>query len=205
MAYAHYWSRVIEFDRDAFSMAVEDIRLVIARAHDMGIRLAGPTGTGKPLLTPGTVSFNGSAHCRHRYRDLGRPFASHTASGVEEKEPPYDPKVEPYMSGPYLETRVCGGTCAAEPFIMDRVYMVRDWERPELPGRYACSCQTDFKPYDLITTIVLICVKERVGDAITISSENPEHGFEDALRMFREMFGFPSRFEIDKPEAALLL
>ncbi len=205
MAYAHYWNRAIEFDRETFVQAVEDIKMIIRRAQDMGLRLAGPAGKGKPQLGAETIAFNGSAACGHRYRDLGEPWAAPGATGVEEKEPPYDPRAEPYMSGPFLETRVCGGNCAGQAFFVDRKYLVRDWERSDGDGFFSCSCDTHFKPYDLVVTAALVRLKERLGDAITISSENPEKGFEDAKRFCRELFGFASRFEIEEPHAEILL
>jgi hypothetical protein len=205
MLYTHYWSRAADLDRDAFSKAAEDARLILSRGRDMGLAIAGPTGTGKPIITESTIAFNGSAFCGHRYRDLGKPFASETARGVEEVDPPYDAKKDDCLSGPFLETRVCGGICAAEPFLVDRVYLARDWERPEEPGTYSCSCMTHFKPYDLLVTATLIRLKEHLGKAIIISSENPDRGFDDALRICRELFGWPTRFEIEKPLAQVLI
>lgn len=205
MGYALYWNREIEFKRDAFERAVEDVVLILSRLSDMGVRLAGPAGKGKPQLGPETIAFNGSVLCGHRYRDLGKPRPSATATGVEEKEPPYDPKAEPWMSGPFLETRVCGGNCAGDPFFVDRKYIVRDWERTDDEGRYVCECETHFKPYDLAVAAVLVRLKEHLGDAIVIASQNDEHGFEDAKRLCRELFGWASKFEIEKPEREVLL
>lgn len=206
MAYAHYWSRVLEFDSEGFSQFVEDVHLIFSRAQDMGLRLAGPSGKGKPQVSQESVAFNGSASCGHRYRDIGYPWASPTAHGIEEVEPPYDLKSEPAESGgPFLETRVCGGSCAGAPFCIDRKYMVRDWERPGDHGFYDCSCDTHFKPYDLIVTAVLIRAKERLGDGVIITTENPVNGFEDAKRFCRELFGWAARFELQSPVAEILI
>ncbi len=208
MAYAHYWNRVIEFDREAFAEAVEDIRMIVARVQDMGMRVAGPGGKGKPHLGKESIAFNGSATCGHRYRDLGEPWPADDATGVEDREPPYDPSVEPYIGGgggPMLMTRVCGGNCAGAPFLVDRKYLVRDWERPVEGNRYDCTCDTHFKPYDLLVTAALVRLKERLGDAIRITSEDPDNGFEDAKRLCRELFGFASRFEVEPPQAQVLI
>lgn len=204
MGYSLFWSRLFELDRDAFMRFVSDVQEIIARAEDMGLRLAGPTGKGRPEIGPETIAFNGSATCGHRYRDLGSPWASPTATGIQEVEPPYDAKAEPWPSGPYLDTRVCGGSCAGEPFIVDRKYMVRDWERAESPKRYACSCATKFKPYDLIAAAVLVRLKEHLGDAVTIKSQNPENAFEDAKRFCRELFGWAEHFAIETRESEIL-
>jgi hypothetical protein len=204
MAYTLLWTRILELDRESFAKFAEDVRLILSRAEDMGIRLAGPTGKGKPDIGPETIAFNGSASCGHRFRDLGKPFGSPTASGIEEVDPPYDVKAEPWISGPMLETRVCGGNCAGEGFVVDRKYMVRDWERPEEPKRYACSCETHFKPYDLIVAAALVRLKERLGDGIKIAAENPENSFEDAKRFCRELFGWAVNFEIETRQAEIL-
>lgn len=204
MGYSHFWDRVTVFDREAFAKAMEDIGMILERGNEMGIKIAGPTGSGNPELTAETIAFNGAMRCGHKYRDLGKPFASVIATGVQEKEPPYDADAAPWFSGPFLDTRVCNGHCAAEPFVVDRQYLIRDWERPESDGRYSCSCETDFKPYDLLVTAVLIRLKERLGKAIVLSSVNPDHGFDDAKRLCRELFGFSENFEITTPHVEVL-
>ncbi len=205
MGYTHMWSRPPELDRELFMKTVEDVQAILTRCRDIGMKLAGPSGAGKPELTSETIAFNGLAACEHRYRDLGQPFASPTASGVEEREPPYDANAEPWFSGPYLDTRVCGGNCAAEPFVVDRKYMARDWDRIGPDGRFDSSCMTHFKPYDLAVTAAIMRLKERFGEAIEVSSENPDHGFDDAKRLCRELFGWGSRFEIKKTGTEVLL
>lgn len=204
MGYTHFWERKGEFDREPFLEALEDIKVILARMRDLGVKLAGPNGHGKPEITGETIAFNGSATCGHRYRDLGKPFASVIATGIEEKEPPYDPNAAPWFSGPFLDTRVCGGSCAAEPFVVDRKYLVRDWERADAAGLWSCSCETHFKPYDLAVTASLIRLKERLGDAIRISSENPDHGFDDAKRLCRELFGWGAKFELERQQTEIL-
>lgn len=205
MGYSHFWSRALELDREAFARAVEDVQIILARVRDMGVRISGPSGSGKPELDGETIAFNGAAACGHRYRDLGHPWASLKATGVEEREPPYDPNEEPcYSGGPYLDTRVCGGNCAAESFLVDRRYLMRDWERPDAAGFYSCTCMTHFKPYDLAVTASLVRLKERLGEAIIVSTENPENGFDDAKRLCRELFGWSARFEIKKAHTEVL-
>lgn len=204
MGYTLFWSRLFELDREAFTHFVEDVRDILARAEDLGVRLAGPSGKGVPEIGPETIAFNGSAKCGHRFRDLGSPWASPHATGIQEVEPPYDPKAEPWPSGAYLNTRVCGGNCAGEPFIVDRRHMVRDWERPESPQRYVSTCATNFKPYDLIVAAVLVRFKEHLGDAVTIKSQNPENAFEDAKRFCRELFGYPDNFAIETRKSEIL-
>lgn len=202
MGYTHYWRRPAELDREGFSKALQDIKLVVEKLVATGLRLAGPIGRGKPELSDYTIAFNGDSNCGHRYRDLGKPFPSKTAEGIEDLDSPIA-QGEPWFSGPYLDARACGGNCAAQPFVVDRKFMMREWDRQNEAG-YFCSCETDFKPYDLLVTAALIRLKENLGDEIRISSDNPERGFEDAKRLCRELFGWPSRFEIEPQESEIV-
>jgi hypothetical protein len=198
--YAHYWRRSPELDRAAFTNAVEDTKLIFAKAKELGIHLAGPIGQGHPDATDFAIAFNGSKECGHRYMDLGKPWPSKTAEGVEATPTPIS---GPWFSGAMLETRVCGGCCAGGSFIVDRNFLVRPWDQLE-QGRYFSYCETDFKPYDLIVTAILIRLKERLGDQIVISSDGLERGFEDAKKLCRELFGWASRFELEPQESALV-
>jgi hypothetical protein len=204
MAYVHYWKRPKELPRDGFERAVEDARIIVDHVQqESGVRIAGPTGFGRPELTNETIALNGVAECGHRYRNLGRPFAAENAEGVGRIEPPYDPKKEPYFSGPYLETRVCDGCCAGPrpfgAFVVDRNAILADWEKPDASGMYQHRVETEFKPYDLPVTAILIRLKERLGEKFKVSTENPG-GFEDGKRLCRELFGFGVAFQIENKE-----
>lgn len=168
----------------------------------MGIRIAGPTGEGSPELTASTIAFNGSADCGHRYRDLGKPWPAKDAEGIDTGDNPIADG-DPYFSGPHITTRTCGGNCAQEPFVIDRKWIMREWDRPE-DGGFFSSCETRFKPYDLPVTASLIRLKENLGDEIKISTDWPESGFEDAKRFCRELFGWSSRFELEPQESSVV-
>ena len=202
MGYTHQWRRQADIGRAAFSSALEDVKLILAKASEMGLRLAGPTGHGKPEITQQTIAFNGSAECGHRHRDLGKPWPSPEAEGVEAHEP-YAPDDTPWYSGPYLKTRVCGGSCAGGAFVFDRRFIIRDWDRPE-NDQYFAYCETDFKPYDLIVTAILIRLKEHLGDEIVIWSDGLEAGFEDAKRLCRQLFGWSTKFALEQQGAEVI-
>lgn len=199
MGYSHYFRRAPVLDREAFTEAVSDIHQILEAVASKGIKLAGPTGLGDPELSDVTIAFNGSKTCGHRYIDLGKPWPSKTAEGVEETNTPI---VGPWFSGAMIETRVCGGCCAQDPFVVDRKFIVRPWDQLE-NERYFCYCETGFKPYDLAVTASLIRLKERLGNEIIISSDGLERGFEDAKRLCRELFGWHTRFELEKEGDAL--
>jgi hypothetical protein len=201
MGYAHYWERIPELSREGFLKASEDIRLMFDTLKTRGVQIAGPNGAGEPELTDSIIAFNGVRNCGHRYIDLGEPWPAKIAEGVANLSDPIQ-EGPSWFSGPYLLTRTCGGSCAGKPFIMDRNYLIRRWEKPE-GGRYFCHCETAFRPYDLAVTCALLRVKERLGDEIVVSSDGYERGFNDAKRFSRELFGLPQRFELKVPEPAL--
>lgn len=198
MGYTHQWRRAPELNREAFERVADDVRLILERADEMGLKLAGPTGYGKPEVTENTIAFNGSRNCGHRFFDYGEPWPTDTAEGVFADTPVAD---TPYWSGEYLTTRMChGGSCAQGPFIVDRNFLTRHWTVLEHGGYYG-KCETQFKPYDLIVTAALIRLKERLSDQIFVASDGREKAFEDAKRLCRELFGFARYFELDPVES----
>ncbi len=202
MPYSHIWRRAPELDRLRFSKAVEDIKLILSRVGELGLFVAGPTGIGKPEITDRTIALNGSRDCGHRFFDFGEPWPSDTAEGFQNDNAVSE---VPYWSGEYLNTRVChGGSCAQGPFIVDRVFMARHWT-PLEKGGYFCKCETQFKPYDLIVTASLIRLKEHLHDQVFLSwQDGQERGYADAKRLCRELFGWPSHFELEPPESELV-
>lgn len=201
MPYTHMWRRAPELSKDGFRKAVEDIKLLLDRASEMGLRIAGPTGHGKPEVTDSTIAFNGDRDCGHRYFDFGEPWPTGEAEGVSNDNPVAP---EPYWSGEYLTTRHChGGSCAQGPFVVDRNFLERHWTRAEEKG-YFCKCETQFKPYDLIVTAALIRLKEHLHDEIFLNSDGREPAFEDAKRLCRELFGWPRYFELEPQESEVV-
>lgn len=200
MGFGHYWARPAELPQEPFAKAVEEIRLVLDTLSGRGVKLAGPVGIGKPELTRRTVAFNGEAACGHRYRHLENAWPSPTATGID-ADPWASPLTGPWSSGevPQIETRTCGGSCAAKPFVMDAHYLKQEGEQAEGDGLYYSHCETGFKPYDLAVTASLIRFKEHLGPALSVWSDGQEHAFEDAKRLCRELFGWPLRFSLNQP------
>jgi hypothetical protein len=201
MPYSHMWRRAPELDRSGFDKAVEDVKLIIERASEMGLLIAGPTGYGRPELTRQTIAFNGIRDCGHRFFDYGEPWPSDTAEGFQNDNAVSDIA---YWSGEHLNTRVChGGSCALFPFIVDRVFMPKHWT-PLERGGYFSKCETQFKPYDLIVTAALIRLKEHLHDEVFINSDGREKAFDDAKRLCRELFGWSRYFELEPMESEVV-
>ncbi len=191
--YAHYWRRAPELNWNNFNLAYQDIQKIMHAAMEQGFKLAGPTGTGPVQISNACIAFNGSKECRHPYRNLGDPWPSITAHGVETEE---DPVVGPFFNGALLSARSCGGNCSEENFVVDQIFLPQKWHQLE-EGGYFCRCRTLYKPYDIIVTACLVRLKERLGDEIQISSDGFERGFEDAKRFCRELFGWTETFEFE--------
>ena len=200
MGYTHYWRRAPDLDRAAFIRAMDDVRVIIAACQKRGLLIAGPHGSGIPELNDFIIAFNGGKECGHRYLDLGEPWPSAEAEGVEAV---LDPVVGPWFSGARLATRVCGGRCSGKPFVVERKFLVRPWDQLERGG-YFSHCETGFKPYDLAVTSALVRLKERLGDEIRISSDGQERGFAEAKQICRELFGWESRFELEPEESEVV-
>jgi hypothetical protein len=113
------------------------------------------------------------------------------------------PVVGPWFSGALLETRVCNGDCSGAPFVVDRRFLIREWDQLD-KGKYFSHCETGYKPYDLAVTAVLVRLKENLGDELQVSSDGKERGFDDAKRVCRTLFGFAKKFELEPEEAEVI-
>ena len=196
MGYTHYWRRSPVLSPAEFAKAAEDIRHIAATLTDRGIKLAGPTGHGKPEISDSSIAFNGSLNCHHAFIDLGSPWPSSSATGWDKP----NPVVGAWFSGALLDTRICGGNCAAGLFLVDREFMVRPWDQLE-QNRYFSYCNTEYKPYDIMVTASLVRLKEHLPNDVKLTSDGGEKGFEDAKRLCRELFGFAKNFEIEPEES----
>lgn len=143
MGYDQYWLAVPELPQREWDMAVRDFAKVAAVLHRMGLRLAGPDGTGPAVVNGEAIAFNGVRNCGHarRRRNGGVVWPIPTATGIA----PVDsrgrmggsavggrgqignsgrggqgsvlqgqPLVEP------VSARLCNGSCAEGPFVMER-------------------------------------------------------------------------------------
>lgn len=200
MGYTHYWRRTPDLTPADFAKAADEIARILEVVSARGVKLAGPTGHGKPEITDNIIAFNGEKHCGHRYRDLGSPWPSPTAGGVNETT---EPVVGPWFSGAMLQTRTCGGSCASAPFVVDRRFLVREWDQLD-KGKYFSHCETAYKPYDLAVTAALVRLKENLDDEIQITSDGKERAFDDAKRLCRELFGHAKKFELEPEEAEVV-
>ena len=136
MGYDQYWLAVPELPQREWDMAVKDFAKVAASLHRMGLRLAGPDGTGPAVINGETIAFNGVLRCGHakRVRRGAAVFPSPDAVGIAavDARGRMGGQIEAGGGGrgqrtalrmPLVETvsaRTCDGSCAAGPFVFER-------------------------------------------------------------------------------------
>lgn len=198
LGYMHWWRRAEELDRVGFEKAVSDTKKILEKAVAMGIQISGPLGYGQPEVNSSLIAFNGITECGHLYRNLGKPFPAPNAEGVEATTDVIADG-DPWYSGAYLNTRTCGGACAGQPFVIDRKSIPEPWDRKR-DGKIFCRCETDFKPYDLIVTAVLVRLKEHLNAEVVLSPNEWPKSYEDGKRFCRELFGWSKSFELEQED-----
>ena len=83
MGYSHYFSRPRTLATTPFRRFVADTRSIVASLSKNGIKLAGPDGTGEPILRPSRISLNGQHLCGHAPNpSIVIPWPSDEAGGV---------------------------------------------------------------------------------------------------------------------------
>ena len=148
MGYDQYWLAVPELPQREWDMAVKDFAKVAAALHRMGLRLAGPDGTGPAVLNGDAIAFNGVLRCGHArraYRGVAWPDPHATgiaavdsrgrmgggdgdsSGGRRQRTVMHMPLVAPTMA------RACDGSSAAGSFVFRRT--MPDDEYTKVYGR----------------------------------------------------------------------
>lgn len=177
MGYTHYWRRRPELDSKAFKAINQDFRRISRHLRLAGVVLAGPFGDGEPIFTDDVIAFNGPEKCGHDQRDLGITWPVDTPNPDA-----YDDEAGQWFAGATLNRRTCGGDCSHETFRLDRIFPIGERETPE-NGMYFNFCKTAYKPYDLAVCCLLIIAKQRLSDAITVSSDGDAEQWRDAAEL----------------------
>lgn len=177
MGYTHYWERPDRLDATTFKAFAADVRKLISAAESVGLRLAGPTGEGKPRATARFVEFNGAENCGHGPTETVRqqfPVFQLGGDNVLAATLVLAGRFEHYQ---------CNGSggCVHESFVMTPTTTRPDYQK----GRELAFdfCKTARKHYDLLVTGVLLAFKRHFGDAVVVTSDGNDSEWEDA-RLF---------------------
>lgn len=192
MGYTHYWQRSLIINPTTYFRIVEDFRTLLHTLRVTEVHLAGPSGSGSPVLRYHNVAFNGKSLCGHPTRDLGIAWPAENASGVL-LNPETDPVVGRWMGGAQLSARTCDGYCSHEAFAFPR------GEKPDshpTPGGCFRFCKTAYKPYDLAVCVFLVIAKRHLGGSLQVDSDGTLHHFRDAILLCEDHLGYGDGFRL---------
>ena len=205
MGYTHYWRQKGTLDQKKFGRIVEDFLKVkaILEKHYKVI-LAGPMGTGDPIITKDEIMFNGDSECGHPKQELGITWPSKHASGVANQFT--DNVIDGnWFAGKNLSERTCGGDCSHESFVLHRsvIKHAEDWRKPDEKEMFFSFCKTAFKPYDLAVLCILIIAKRHLEDDIVVSSDGMDEQWYDGKYICHMMLGYGFEYLVDRNEGEL--
>jgi hypothetical protein len=201
MGYCHYWEIKSEIDQDSFSRVVADFQKIVLALDDLGVRLAGPLGEGLPEIDGDHIVLNGLWHCGHlKNEEIVIPFPAPDAAGIGDS---IDAVEGSYFGmGALLKHRACDGNCSYETFRFSRR---SDDMAKAVNGRYAGSCKTGFRPYDLAVQCALLIAKHHLKEQIGVWSGGADYHWNDARRLCYLHLNYPLvQYRIDR-DAGLIL
>lgn len=193
MGYTHYWYRPPVINPAAFSAIRQDIARLLPALADVGVPLAGPDGTGDPILTDDLIAFNGVAACGHPRQALGITWPAEGAGGVRATA---DPVAGVWVGGALLHTRACGGDCSHESFVFARTQPpLSGVDDPRSDGLVFACCKTAYKAYDLVVTAALIVI-QRHCPAVRVLSDGTDADWDDARLLCTTALGYGAAFRL---------
>lgn len=204
MGYTHYWYRRKTYDTETFKRVVDDFKKILpVMAKEYGLKLAGPDGTGEPVINEDEISFNGARNCGHPKRyELVIPWPSEDAGGVMVDG--CDIK-GCWFAGVIVETRICNGDCSYESFLFERDRKICfEWEEPRKGDLWFDFCKTGFRPYDLAVTAVLLIAKHYFGNDIEVYSDGKEVHWFDAKLLCQLHLGYGMEYGFDPDTGQLV-
>lgn len=194
MGYTHYWRRPELIDQVVYHHIANDFRSLIKPMGRLGSPLAGPSGTGGPVLSAENISFNGVRDCGHRpivWGGFGWPADDAHGVRVEREQV----VVGGWGDGPLLAARTCDGCCSHDSFVFPRVMELRPRDQP-LDGLYSRYCKTSFKPYDIAVTAFLVIGKHHLGPDFRVGTDGELRHFQDAMDLCQKHLGYGREFHL---------
>jgi hypothetical protein len=191
MGYTHYYTRTQQvLDPDTFARFAEDCAKVCLQSE---IPIASRNGKGQPTFTSREVAFNGVQCCMHPHRDLEIPWPSDapTRGGMRQGES----AAGRWFAGAKLSARTCDGDCSQESFRIEQRVTLQPGQHAE-SKKFLDSCQTAYKPYDILVTACLIILTHYFGEEVRVSSDGENHDWEDARRLCQHVVGYGADFQL---------
>lgn len=210
MGYTHYY-KASGFHWKQFYDTVKDFQRMVPVLEHLGVRLRGPDGRGEPVISAGSIAFNGDKKCGHTRRELGIVWPAGGASGVAKNTILTGLETitrSEWYAGAELLSRACGGDCSYESFVMepvgtgDKEYIdITEDRRHYTPYvhkemEFKGFCKTAYKPYDLAVNVCLVIARKHM-DA-SICSDGDITNWQEAMQICQHFLGYGSDFTLDR-------
>lgn len=170
----------------------------------LGAKIGAAWKQDYPIINESEISFNGVANCGHQERQLGITWPSQGAQGIS-KNSVQTQLVEltkkSWFGGASLESRVCGGDCTHEDFVLEQQskeeipdYQQEDFKKSGLVFQFT---KTAYKPYDLAVNVCLIIAKHYLGKKIKVSSDGEMENWQEGIQLCQHFLGYGLDFKLE--------
>jgi len=193
-AYSHRWHRPAVLASEPFNRVVADARIIVEALEKGGVRLCGPDGEEEPSLNSDIIALSGNHACGHavNYRICRTRPADH-AGGIA--EPEQDVSLGPHGDTTLISMRACNGSCAYQGLYFSRTLDLKYADRVGA-DLFSGECATQFLPYDLCVTAILLSAKYHLRDTVRIFTDGTSAHFFDAQILCVQLLDFGFEFEI---------
>lgn len=203
IGYTHYLYRPQRLHTTRFTLVVADAKVLAEAITKLGVKLAGPMGTGRPVFNSNRIALNGAENCGHAQNtNIVIPWPAEDASGIAQEDG--DAIAGSWFAGATLRARVCNGDCSYETFAIERILKPENWQEPDKDGNYFTCCKTAYRPYDLLVTATLLAAKHHLGDTIEISSDGTDQQWSDTKIWCQTMLGYGADYLLDDSRGLVL-
>lgn len=189
MGYSHYWKRNPTISLRTYALMVADFERVQPVMRQRGLLLAGPMGSGRPVVNSQEIAFNGRIRCRHAAPSEINVFADMLRVATVMSLPDGEREAEGRRLWEEEHTRRrCPGDCSFESFHFPR-RMPRGYPRNG-DGTVWDRVKTNFRPYDVAVTVMLLIARRHLGDRLIIESDGGQSQWWDARLLCQSVLGY---------------
>ncbi len=195
--FTHYFYRKKQVvDPELFNLISCDVKKLL---KNLSPSIAGPDGSGAPIINRNEIRFNGLRQCGHPKKDLGIPWPITDAQGIAESGE--DVSEDKWLCGDRISKRTCDGSCAGQAFEFLRVEnpdSLGSLEQDIVSGWLLRKCSTSFKPYDLAVNCVLIIISYYLNGKFLVACDAGAYQWYEAREICQTKLGYGVGFESNK-------
>lgn len=190
MGYCHYWIRPRVIIPPVFARIADDFARLTPEWTRLGVSLAGPLGTGCPVVSRQEIAFNGRIRCRHPHGGDTSVFTRLLAvASLLSMAPDQRETASRQLWEEEHSQRRCPGNCAFETFWFPRV-APRGAVDTDGSGRFCDRTKTAFRPYDIAVTSALLIARHHLGDDMRLDSDGGQVQWWEARLLCQSVLGY---------------